>query len=128
MEVLQDVPVNDGGGLMDNIGLINSLIVDCNNSTKALVSGNYVLYSSINVQMVQKLTELKKGVKNDTEGLMKQIEDLKNLLGVERGQENAAGSVYNPLDGTLEGREESLRDVIAAEGGGLEPDTDHAGT
>ena len=128
MEVLQDVPVNDGGGLMDNIGLINSLIVDCNNSTKALVSGNYVLYSSINVQMVQKLNNLKEGVKNDTEGLMKQIEDLKNLLGVERGQENAAGSVYNPLDGTMEGREESLRDVIAAEGGGLEPDPDHAGT
>ena len=128
MEVLQDVPVNDGGGLMDNIGLINSLIVDCNNSTKALVSGNYVLYSSINVQMVQKLNNLKEGVKNDTEGLMKQIEDLKNLLGVERGQENAAGSVYNPLDGTMEDREESLRDVITAEGGGLEPDTDHAGT
>lgn len=128
MEVLQDVPVNDGGGLMDNIGLINSLIVDCNNSTKALVSGNYVLYSSINVQMVQKLNNLKEGVKNDTEGLMKQIEDLKNLLGVERGQENVAGSVYNTLDGTMEGREESLRDVITAEGGGLEPDPDHAGT
>ena len=128
MEVLKDVPVNDGGGLMDNIGLINSLIVDCNNSTKALVSGNYVLYSSINVQMVQKLNNLKEGVKNDTEGLLKQIEDLKNLLGVERGQENAVGSVYNPLDGTMEGREESLRDVITAESGGLEPDPDHAGT
>ena len=79
MEVLKDIPVNDGGGFLDNIGLINSLIVDCNNSTKALVSGNYVLYSSINVQMVQKLNNLKEGVKNDTEGLMKQIEDLKNL-------------------------------------------------
>ena len=128
MDVLKDIPINDGGGFLDNIGLIDSLIVDCNNSTKALVSGNYVQYSSINVQMVQKLNNLKKAVKNDMEGLLKQIEDLKNLLGVERGQENAAGSVYNPLDGTLEGREESLRDVIAAEGGGLESDPDHAGT
>ena len=43
MEVLKDIQVNDGGGFLDNIGLIDSLIVDCNNSTKALVSGNYVL-------------------------------------------------------------------------------------
>ena len=128
MEAVRDLPVNDGGGLMDNIGLIDSLIVDCNNATKALVCGNYIQHASIMVNMVKKLSNLKAGVKNDTEGLMKQIEDLKNLLGVERGQENAAGSVYNPLDGTMEGREESLRDVITAEGGGLEPDTDHAGT
>lgn len=128
MEAVRDLPLNDGGGLMDNIGLIDSLIVDCNNATKALVCGNYIQYASIMVNMVKKLSNLKAGVKNDTEGLLKQIEDLKNLLGVERGQENAAGSVYNPLDGTMEGREESLRDVITSKGGGLEPDTDHAGT
>ena len=127
MDVLKDIPVNDGGGFLDNIGLIDSLIVDCNNSTKALVSGNYVLYSSINVQMVQKLNNLKQGVRNDTEGLQKQIKDLKALLE-EEGKENAAGSVYNTLEGAVGDREESLRDVIAAAGGGLEPDPDHAGT
>lgn len=127
MEVLKDIPVNDGGGFLDNIGLIDSLIVDCNNSTKALVSGNYVLYSSINVQMVQKLNNLKQGIKNDTEGLQKQIKDLKALLE-EEGKENDAGSVYNPLEGVVGDREESLRDVITAAGGGLEQDPDHAGT
>ena len=126
MEVLKDIQVNDGGGFLDNIGLIDSLIVDCNNSTKALVSGNYVLYSSISVQMVQKLNNLKQGVKNETEGLKKQIKDLKALLE-EEGKENDAGSVHYPLDGTVGDREESLRDVITAAGGGLEPDQDHAG-
>lgn len=126
MEVLKDIPVNDGGGFLDNIGLIDSLIVDCNNSTKALVSGNYVLYSSINVQMVQKLNNLKQGIKNDTEGLQKQIKDLKALLE-EEGKENDAGSVHYTLEGTVGDREESLRDVITAAGGGLESDPDHAG-
>ena len=126
MEVLKDIQVNDGGGFLDNIGLINSLIVDCNNSTKALVSGNYVLYSSINVQMVQKLNNLKQGIKNDTEGLQKQIKDLKALIE-EEGKENDAGSVHYTLEGTVGDREESLRDVIAAAGGGLERDPDHTG-
>ena len=80
MDVVKDFPVNDGGGLLDNIGMIDSLIVDCNNSTKALITGNYVQYCAINVDMVKKLNELKKGVKNDTEGLLKQIEELKGVI------------------------------------------------
>ena len=127
MEVLKDIPVNDGGGFLDNIGLIDSLIVDCNNSTKALVSGNYVLYSSINVQMVQKLNNLKQGVKNDIDGLLKQIKDLKALLE-EEGKENVTGSVCNSLDGAVGGGEGRVRDLITAEGGGLDADPDHTGT
>ena len=127
MDVLKDIPVNDGGGFLDNIGLIDSLIVDCNNSTKALVSGNYVLYSSINVQMVQKLNNLKQGVKNDIDGLLKQIKDLKALLE-EEGKENVTGSVCNSLDGAVGGGEGRVRDLITAEGGGLDTDPNHTGT
>ena len=127
MEVIKDLPVNDGGGLMNNLGMIDSLIVDCEKGMKVLLAGSPLEYAAITVEMVKKLGLLKAGVKNDTEGLQKQIEDLKALLE-EEGKENAAGSVYNPLEGAVGDREESLRDVIAAAGGGLEPDPDHAGT
>ena len=57
--------VNDGKGLWDNAGLIDTLILDCNNMTKALVEGNYVKYCNINVQAVQKLASLKEGIQKD---------------------------------------------------------------
>lgn len=72
--------VNDGNGLYDNEGLIDSLVVDCNNAIRNLVEGKYVLWCNIMVQMVQKLGNLKKGVHDDIESRDKQISDLENLL------------------------------------------------
>lgn len=72
--------VNEGNGLYDNIGLIDTLIVDCNDLTKALISGQYVRYCSKIVEMVQKLANLKNGVKADTESLQTEVERLKTLL------------------------------------------------
>ncbi len=122
----EDIKVNDGGGLFDSLGLIDSLIVDCEKGMKALVAGSPLEYAAVTVGMVQKLGELKKGVRNDTEDLKKQIRELRELLE-ERGQENAAGSVCDPLDGTLGGGEERLRDAVLPEGGGLEQDPGDAG-
>lgn len=122
----EDIKVNDGGGLFDSLGLIDSLIVDCEKGMKALVAGSPLEYAAVTVGMVQKLGELKKGVRNDTEDLKKQIRELRELLE-ERGQEDAAGSVCDTLDGTLGGREERLRDAVLPEGGGLEQDPDHPG-
>ena len=119
---MEKLKVNDGGGLFDSAGLIDSMIVDCNNMTKALVSGNYVEYAMLNVGMVQKLNELKKGIKNDTDSLLKQLEELKGVEG------NAAGPVCDTLDGTMGSGEERIRDAFAPAGGGLEPDPDHTGT
>lgn len=73
---MNDVKVNDGGGLFDSIGLIDSLLVDCNDLTKMLVDGRFVGYCSVIVSMVQKLSELKTGVKNDMDSLKKQVEEL----------------------------------------------------
>ena len=128
MEVLQDVPVNDGRGFMDSLGMIDSLIVDCERGMKALLAGSPLEYAAITVKMVQKLGELKKGVKNDAEGQARQIRELRELLQQEGGREDASGSVCDALDGTVGSREELLRDVIFAEGGGLEPDPDNAGS
>ena len=78
--VPQEIPANDGSGLYDNLGLIDTLTVDCNELIKALVSGQYVHFSVVVVGMVQKLANLRNGVKNDTESLQKQLEEYKRLI------------------------------------------------
>ena len=72
--------INNGSGLFDNLGLIDTLIVDCNDLTRSIMSGHYVQYCSKIVEMVQKLANLKNGVKADTESLQKEVESLKKLL------------------------------------------------
>ena len=83
--------------------------------------------AGVTVGMVQKLGRLKEGVRNDAEGQARQIRELRELLQEERGQENAAGSVCDTLDGTMGGGEERLRDAVLPEGGGLEQDPGDAG-
>lgn len=75
-----NITVNDGCGLYDNEGLIDTLIIDCNNLVKVLAGGNYVQFCSIVVQMVQKLSNLKSGIKNDLDSKNNVIEELKNQL------------------------------------------------
>ena len=79
------VPVNDGGGLLDSPGMINSLIVDCNNLPALLVQGKYVGFCSQIVQMVQKLGLLREGVEKDMAFLQKRITELEEIIdkGVE---------------------------------------------
>lgn len=76
-ELMKDIPVNDGKGFFDSEGLIDTLIVDLNNLTKALISGEFVQYSALVLQMYQKLKRLKTGVKRDRESLEEQVKDLK---------------------------------------------------
>lgn len=127
MDGTGEIKVNDGGGLFDSLGLIDSLIVDCEKGMKALVAGSPLEYAAVTVGMVQKLCELKKGVRNDTEDLKKQIRELRAML--EKGGQDgeSAGSVCDPLDGALGGGEERLRDAVLPEGGGLEQDPGDAG-
>jgi hypothetical protein len=66
-------------GLYDNNGLIDSLITDCNETVKQVVSGNYVLFCAKVVEMVQKLSKLKEGISENTQYLKKEIADLKKL-------------------------------------------------
>lgn len=84
--------MNDGKGLYDNIGLIETLIVDCERVMKSLISGEYMRFSALMVGMVQKLNNLRDGVKSDTESLQKQVKELQRLLddinAAERGSDN----------------------------------------
>lgn len=69
--------VNDGNGLFDAEGLIDSLIVDTNETVKSIAGGNYIGWCKYNVQMVQKLAALKKGVTEEQTEQEKQIEELR---------------------------------------------------
>ena len=112
MDGKEELNINDGGGLYDSAGFTDAIILDCNNAVKQLVSGNYVAFCNGITEIVKKLALLKNGIKKDKEDLERQISELRERL--ERSGEDAAGSVYNPLDGGMGGREESLRDVIDA--------------
>lgn len=94
----QRIPVNDGGGLYDNAGLCDTLIADCNNLVKQAMSGQYLQFCNTVVGMVQKLGNLKSGIKNDLASKDATIEELKRMndalvtektgLPVERGAED----------------------------------------
>lgn len=71
--------INDGNGLYDNQGLCDSLILDCNNLVKQITGGNYVSFCGIVVQMVQKLGNLKEGIKHDLESKNNIIDELKSM-------------------------------------------------
>lgn len=95
MEITQKPPLNDGGGLFDAFGVIDSLIVDCNTLPNALFNGQNVRFCSLIVEMVQKLSVLREGVKNDLESREKTIAEqrkaINNLLG-EIGKTNEWGA------------------------------------
>lgn len=67
-------------GLYSNNELIDSLIVDCNESVKAVTSGNMVLWCKIIYEMVVKLQNLKKGVTDEMKNREETIETLKEQL------------------------------------------------
>ena len=90
-----EVKVNDGGGLYDNIGLIDSMIVDCNALVKDLFDGQFIRFCSRLSGIGQKLLNLKEGVQHDTESLRKEINDLrrfiKDINAAESGAEDVQG-------------------------------------
>lgn len=67
--------VNDGKGLFDTKGLIDTLIVDCEELVKCVISGQGISFCAKAVEMVQKLSNLKRGVKNDMDDLRRQIRE-----------------------------------------------------
>ena len=79
MMTQEKIPVNDGGGLYDNEGLCDSLIEDLNNLLKNAAAGQYIRVCSISMEIVQKLMNLKKGIRADRKSLEEQLEDLKRL-------------------------------------------------
>lgn len=76
---MDEITINDGKGLYDSDGLIDSLIVDCNDAVKELISGQYIQFCTVILNMAQKLVELKKGLKADIESKNRTIGELKQI-------------------------------------------------
>ena len=68
--------VNDGGGLYDNLGLCDTLLEDLNELPKDLMNGQNIRFCLRISQMAQKIVNLKKGIKTDTDSLKEQIREL----------------------------------------------------
>ena len=85
----ENIKVNDGKGLYDNEGLCDSLKQDLNNVIKLAMSGQYVPACALVAAMSVKLTNLKKGIKDDTDGLKEKIEDLKRLINTMNEKDGA---------------------------------------
>lgn len=75
-----DLTVNDGKGLLDNLGLIDSMIVDVNDMVKLICSGQYVAFCKKPVTIVQKLANLRNGIKAEMDERDAQIDDLKRSV------------------------------------------------
>ena len=75
----EEVKVNDGKGLFDSNGLIDTLIINCNELPRRLASGEYVGFCGLIVEMVQKLDLLKHGITKDRESLQYQVKELIKL-------------------------------------------------
>ena len=79
MKKVGDLTVNDGKGLMDNEGLCDSLLIDLNNISKQLMTGQYIQFCTLVVSMSQKLINLKKGIANDMHSMKDKLEELKRI-------------------------------------------------
>jgi predicted RNase H-like nuclease (RuvC/YqgF family) len=95
--------VNDGKGLYDNIGLCDTLIENINNLLKNMAAGQYIRVCSITMEMVQKLTNLKKNIKTETDSMEKVISELtercnsltEQMFGDDQKQEGNNGADGN---------------------------------
>lgn len=74
---LGDLTVNDGKGLLDSDGLMQSLLIDCNNAVKMIVSGQYIAFCNTISEMGQKITALRDGYNKEIANRDTQIEELK---------------------------------------------------
>lgn len=77
---MSEINVNDGKGLFDTNGFIDSLVLDVNALVGDVISGKYIQFCSKAVEIIQKLTELKKGVAEEQKALSDQIKELRRFV------------------------------------------------
>ena len=75
----ENIHVNDGKGLYDNQGLIDSIIADYNALPRLLIENQFIKAAGVYASVGQRLGNLKNGIKADTESFKAKIEDLKAL-------------------------------------------------
>lgn len=70
-----DLKLNDGGGLYDREGMIDGLIMDCEEIMRVIMAGNGIRLAALLVEMVQKLSALKSGTAEEVARLTKERDD-----------------------------------------------------
>lgn len=74
-----EISVNDGKGLFDNVGMCDSLTNDLNALVKNIASGQYIQFCVKVTEMTAKLQNLKKGITDDLASKDQIIEELKRI-------------------------------------------------
>lgn len=83
----------DNKGLYNNEGICDRGIVICNETVKALASGQYIAFCDNIHQIAQIFANLKTAVKADRESLEQKIEDLKRQNAALQEQLEQKGKV-----------------------------------
>ena len=71
--------MNDGNGLYDNEGLLETLLSDLNKLPKLLMQNQYIAFCDLIAKMAQKIANLMKNVAAEKESLTNKVEELKRL-------------------------------------------------
>lgn len=80
MESKENITVNDGKGLYDSTGAIESVIADCNELLRDLTDGQFIRFCARLSGICQRLALLKDGITSDVESFKKQIIELRRFV------------------------------------------------
>lgn len=95
---MENMKQNNGKGLLDNIGLCDSLINDLNSLPKLLIDNQFILFCSEITQMGQKLLNLKTAISKETESKNKTIEHLKTMLKANEASNTEDNALINSIN------------------------------
>lgn len=73
------IKVNNGKGLYDNEGLIDTLLIDTNNLLKHLINGQTIAFCDLVHSIAVRLNNLKQGIRNENEAKDKEIAELRRV-------------------------------------------------
>lgn len=76
---MDEIKVNDGGGLYTNEGLVDTIIADYNTLPRLLVENQFIKAAALYASVAQRLANLKKGIKVDMDSMKAKVEELKAM-------------------------------------------------
>ena len=75
----ENITVNDGKGLYDNIGLVDTIVNDLNRIPRLMIDGQFFRVSAVFASVGQRLGNLKKGIQEELDSKDEIIEQLKRI-------------------------------------------------
>ena len=75
----ENITVNDGKGLYDNIGIVDTIANDMNKLPRLIIDGQFFQAAAVFASIGQRLGNLKSGIKTELDSKDKIIEELKRM-------------------------------------------------